>query len=158
GNSPFAITVGSINTNGTANRNDDELASYSSRGPTAYDFIVKPDLAAPGNKIVSLEGANSYLVKQYSFLHRAGNGSNAYMQLSGTSMATPMVSGAVALLLQGSPNLTPAQVKLALQMGATYMPDAGMIGAGAGSVNFWASRKFVASGIVGSLLNTVGTV
>ena len=59
------------------------------------------------------------------------------MQLSGTSMAAPMVSGGVALLLQGTPSLTPAQVKLALQTGATYMPDGGLMGAGAGSVNFW---------------------
>jgi hypothetical protein len=84
------------------------------------------------------------------------------MQLSGTSMSTPMVSGAIALLLQGTPNLTPAQVKLALQMGATYMPDAGLVGAGAGSVNVWASRKIAAggltstlqTGLVGGLLST----
>jgi subtilisin family serine protease len=42
----------------------------------------------------------------YPFLHKAGTGSNAYMQLSGSSMAAPMVSGGVALLLQGQPGLT----------------------------------------------------
>jgi serine protease AprX len=151
GNSPFAITVGAVNTAGTANRSDDKIATYSSRGPTEYDFTMKPDVAAPGNKIVSLEAAGSYLAVRYPSLHRAGWGSNAYMQLSGTSMATPMVSGAVALLLQGTPGLTPAQVKLALQMGATYMPDAGLVGAGAGSVNVWASRKIAAGGLTSTL-------
>jgi len=151
GNSPFAITVGAVNTAGTVNRNDDTITTYSSRGPTKYDFTMKPDVAAPGNKIVSLEAAGSYLATSYPSLHRAGFGSNAYMQLSGTSMATPMVSGAIALLLQGNPSLSPAQVKLALQMGATYMPDAGLVGAGAGSVNVWASRKIAAGGLTSTL-------
>jgi serine protease AprX len=156
GNSPVAITVGAVNTWGTVKRNDDTIATYSSRGPTEYDFTMKPDVAAPGNRIVSLEAAGSYLATHYPALHRAGTGSNAYMQLSGTSMAAPMVSGAVALLLQGTPGLSPAQVKLALQMGATYMPDAGLVGAGAGSVNVWASRKIAAGGLGNTLTSTVG--
>lgn len=155
GNSPYAITVGSVNTKGTASRSDDTLAAYSSRGPTAYDFQVKPDVAAPGNRIVSLEAKGSYLATTYPTLHRAGSGFNAYMQLSGTSMATPMVSGGVALLLQGTPGMVPAQVKLALQTGATYMPDAGLIGAGAGEVNFWASRQIAANGLNATLTTTV---
>jgi serine protease AprX len=73
------------------------------------------------------------------------------MQLSGTSMAAPMVSGAAALLLQGTPGLSPAQMKFALQSGATYMPDAGLMAAGAGSVNFWSSRKTAQYGPVLSL-------
>jgi hypothetical protein len=65
-------------------------------------------------------------------------------------MAAPMVSGGVALLLQGTPGMAPSQVKMALQAGATYMPDAGLMGAGAGSVNFMASRK-VGNGLLGIL-------
>jgi serine protease AprX len=141
GNSPWAITVGSLNTWGTAKRSDDTVTTYSSRGPARFDGTVKPDVVAPGNKIVSLEANGSYIPSAYSYLHRAGSGTNSYMQLSGTSMAAPMVSGGVALLLQGTPNMTPSQVKMALQAGATYMPDAGLMGAGAGSVNFMASRK-----------------
>jgi hypothetical protein len=57
-----------------------------------------------------------------------------------------MVSGGVALLLQGSPNLSPAQVKFALQSGATAMTDGGLMGAGAGSVNLWASRQIAVYG------------
>jgi serine protease AprX len=155
GNSPFALTVGAVNTSGTVTRSDDTVATYSSRGPTPFDFAVKPDVAAPGNKIISLEANKSYLAATYSFLHKAGTGTNAYMQLSGTSMAAPMVSGAAALLLQGTPGLTPAQVKLAIQSGATYMTDGGLMGAGAGNANFWAARKSAASGLTGSLLTTV---
>jgi serine protease AprX len=156
GNSPFAITVGALNTWGTNSRSDDTVTSYSSRGPTKYDLAVKPDLAAPGNKIVSLEANQAFLSEQYPTLHRAGNGTNAYMQLSGTSMATPIVTGAVALLLQGTPNLGTAQVKLALQAGATYVPDGGLLGAGAGSLNIWESRKIAANGLVSLTTRLLG--
>jgi serine protease AprX len=158
GNSPFALTVGATNTQGTANRSDDTVATYSSRGPTKYDFGVKPDLAAPGNKIVSLEANGSYLPSHYAYLHKAGIGANSYMQLSGTSMAAPMVSGAAALLLQGVPNLSPAQVKLALQASASFMTDGGLMGAGAGNANFWAARKIAANGLGLVLNTTVGGV
>ena len=154
GNSPYALTVGALNTWGTVGRSDDTVATFSSRGPTPFDFAVKPDVAAPGVKIVSAQANNSYLPAQYPSIHVAGSGNNAYMYLSGTSMAAPMVSGGVALLLQGAPSLTPPQVKLAIQSGATYMTDGGLMGAGAGSVNFMASRKIAANGLT-SLLTTV---
>jgi serine protease AprX len=155
GNSPLAITVGALNTHGTATRSDDGVATYSSRGPTRFDLAVKPDVAAPGNKIISLQAYASVIPSLYPALHVAGSGTNSYMTLSGTSMAAPMVSGGVALLLQGTPGLTPAKVKLALQNGATYVADGGLMGAGAGSVNFWASRKIASSGLLSSLLSTV---
>ncbi len=50
GNSPYAITVGALNTWGTVGRSDDTVAKFSSRGPTAYDLAVKPDIAAPGDE------------------------------------------------------------------------------------------------------------
>src|SRR5207244_2519905 len=128
GNSPAALTVGALNTWGTVSRGDDTVTTYSSRGPTRFDNIVKPDLAAPGNKIISLQAAGSYLAATYPFLHKAGTGNNSYMQLSGTSMAAPMVSGAVALLLQGTPSMSASQVKLALQSGATYVTSGGLMG------------------------------
>ena len=155
GNSPLALTVGALNTFGTVSRGDDAVTSYSSRGPTRFELLVKPDVAAPGNKIVSLQANGSFLSTFYPSLHVAGNATNAYMRLSGTSMAAPMVSGGVALLLQGTPKLTPAQVKLAIQNGATYVSSGGLMGAGAGSVNFWASCKLAQTGLVASLLNTV---
>jgi serine protease AprX len=158
GNSPFAITAGAINTKGTASRSDDVMATYSSRGPTRYDLAVKPDVVAPGNKIVSLEAENSYLVRNYSFLHVVGNASNAYMQLSGTSMSAAMVSGGAALLMQANPNISSAQLKVALQTGSTFMMDGGLMGGGAGSVNFWTSRKIAANGLTGLVTTLVGGV
>jgi serine protease AprX len=155
GNSPLAITVGALNTFGTVDRRDDQVATYSSRGPTRYDLAVKPDLVAPGNKIISLEAKNAFLPAVYSYLHRAGSSNNGYMQLSGTSMATPMVSGATALLLQGNPGLSGAQTKLALQMGSTYLPKGGLVGGGAGSANFWASRKIASSGPLSALTTSL---
>ncbi|HXF42689.1 MAG TPA: S8 family serine peptidase, partial [Pyrinomonadaceae bacterium] len=64
GNSPYAITVGASNTYGSDNRSDDTITTYSSRGPTrsfyvndegqrVYDNIIKPDIVAPGNKLIS---------------------------------------------------------------------------------------------------------
>ena len=158
GNSPYAITVGATNTWGTVYRSDDTIADYSSRGPTRFDFGVKPDLAAPGNKIVSVEAAYSQLPTRYPYLHRAGTASNGYMQLSGTSMAAPMVSGAVALLLQGVPGLSAQQVKLALQSGATFIPDGGLMGGGAGSINVWASRKVTTNGLSSLLTSLTGSL
>jgi serine protease AprX len=63
GNAPGVITVGALNTWGTVGRDDDTVATYSSRGPTRYDMMLKPDVVAPGNKIVSLEAQGSYLSK-----------------------------------------------------------------------------------------------
>ena len=146
GNSPYAITVGALNTWGTVDRSDDTVATFSSRGPSEYDLTVKPDVAAPGVAVLSLQADGAFLPAMYPSIHVAGSGDNGYMYLSGTSLAAPMVSGGVALLLQGSPNLTPAQVKFALQNGATAMTDEGLTGAGAGSVNFWASRQIAVYG------------
>jgi len=115
-----------MNDMGTVSRTDDTIASYSSKGPTAFDHIVKPDLVAPGNGTVSLMSPGSTLALNYpsnlvpnSYYQTGGTGtSGTYMRLSGTSMATPVVSGAVALLLQQNPSLTPDQVKARLMKSA----------------------------------------
>jgi serine protease AprX len=147
GNSPHAITVGALNTFNTVSRGDDAVTTYSSRGPTRFDLAVKPDVVAPGNKIVSLEIPSSYLARTYPATHAGGGGTNAYMRLSGTSMATGVVSGGVALLLQGKSSLTPQQVKLLLQTGSQYLVRDGLIAAGAGSVNLWSSRRASVNGL-----------
>jgi len=156
GNSPYAITVGAINTKATVSRKDDVMATYSSRGPTRFEFAVKPDVVAPGNKIVSLEAFGSTLVKNNSFLHVTGQPTNAYMQLSGTSMSAAMVSGGAALLMQATPRISPEQTKIALQTGSTFMADGGLMGGGAGSVNFMTSRKEAANGLTNLVSNLIG--
>jgi hypothetical protein len=71
-------------------------------------------------------------------------------------MATAVVSGGVALLLDADDSLTPGQVKVALQMGANFVSKGGLVGAGAGSVNFPESLKLAKNGLIPSLLSTVG--
>jgi serine protease AprX len=155
GNSPAVITVGALDTNGTVDRGDDKVAPYSSKGPTAIDLAVKPDVVAPGTRIVSLESAGSYIATTYPTWHVAGSSTNAYLRLSGTSMAAGVVSGGVALLLNAEPGLSPAQVKLVLQTGARFIPSAGLIGGGTGSVDFAQSLKIADQGLVSTLLSTV---
>ena len=104
---------------GTPTRADDLIASYSSKGPTLLDHIVKPDIVAPGNLMISVlalferdfgeaSPKNVVAVSPYT---ANGKSTASYFTLSGTSMATPVVSGAVALLLQKNGSLTPDQVK-----------------------------------------------
>ncbi len=134
GNDPYAITVGALNTRGTVARSDDVLATYSSKGPT-FDGVIKPDIVAPGNKIVSAEAAGSSIVADNPTLHVSGSGIDGYMTMSGTSMSAAVVSGAVALVLEGKEKLSPAEVKATLQYSSTFLPDPGLVGAGAGSLN-----------------------
>jgi len=127
GNDPYVITVGAMKTMGTPTRSDDLIASYSSKGPTLIDHIVKPDIVAPGNRVVSLLAPPSKFSQTYpanivAFSYyrntRQNTASKQFFTLSGTSMATPVVSGAVADLLQSDPNLTPDQVKAKLMLTA----------------------------------------
>lgn len=70
------------------------LIYHSSRGPTA-DGRIKPDIAAPGTRIMAAKA----------------NSSNKYVEMTGTSMATPFTAGTIALMRQANPNLTPLQIK-----------------------------------------------
>jgi serine protease AprX len=115
GNDPYVLTVGAMKSMQTYSRTDDQLASYSSKGPTTYDHVVKPDIMADGNLVVSLAAPGSTLVASYpADLVTGSDGKNDYLTLSGTSMATPAVAGAVALMMQQNSALTPDQVKARL--------------------------------------------
>jgi serine protease AprX len=128
GNDPYALTVGAMKPMGTPERGDDLIASYSSKGPTLIDHIVKPDVVAPGNLLVSTEIGNTTLFNAepdnrvpYSAYVYSGPSSPSkyYFELSGTSMATGVVSGMVADLLQANPVLSPDQVKARLMKTAS---------------------------------------
>jgi len=102
------IAVGATDDHNTVTRDDDTVAGYSNKGPRdndgdsdPYDEL-KPDVVAPGSNIMAPR-ADSY---------------GAFVAMSGTSMATPHVSGVVALMLEANPDLTPAQVKSILQASA----------------------------------------
>jgi serine protease AprX len=115
GNDPLVLTVGAMKSMGTYSRNDDLKASFSSKGPTTYDHVVKPDIMAMGNNVVSLAAPGASLETAHpQFLVTGSNGTNDYFRLSGTSMATPAVSGAIALMLGQNSSLTPDQVKARL--------------------------------------------
>jgi serine protease AprX len=106
---PYAITVGATDDLGTLTTLDDTLAFFSGWGTA--DSNAKPDLVAPGRRIVSLRAVGSTLDTLFpDRVVTAANGAT-YLRLTGTSMSTPVVAGAVALLLEHRPNLTPDQVK-----------------------------------------------
>jgi serine protease AprX len=126
GNAPSAITVGSLDARGTSTRTDDAIARYSSRGPTWYDAFAKPDLVAPGHGLVSNASSSSSLYEQFP----ASRVAPGYLRLNGTSMASAVTSGAVALMLQANraahpwaPALTPNAVKAILQYTSIRMRD-----------------------------------
>ena len=109
-NDPFIITVGASHENNTDDRSDDFIPSFSASGFTV-DGFSKPDIIAPGKDIVSVLAWSSEWAREHP--ERAVLGEE-YYRISGTSMAAPMVTGAVALMLQSDPGLTPDQVKYRL--------------------------------------------
>lgn len=110
------ITVGSSDDRITVELFGNKKTDYSGRGPTA-SCIKKPDIVAPGSNIVSCGTMKNYQRYRYNLLNnqRADNLSLMYTVKSGTSMATPLVSGAIALLLSKNPTMTNKDVKLKLR-------------------------------------------
>ena len=138
GNAPWVITVGASSTNGTPTRADDTIASFSSRGPSYLDYGAKPDLVAPGAGTISVAAPGSTLTTLPTSVLVNGQIQTAtqpYLTLSGTSMATPVVAGTVALMVQANPSLTPNLAKAILEY--TAQPYAGYdsLTQGAGFLN-----------------------
>ncbi|HSV21619.1 MAG TPA: S8 family serine peptidase, partial [Xanthobacteraceae bacterium] len=142
GNEPSALTVGAANTFGTDVRSDDGVTTYSSRGPTRsywtdsagvkhYDNLIKPDLVSPGNKIVGAAAPNSALV----LLNPTLLVGRTNIRLSGTSVSAPIVAGAVAVLLEANPKLTPNLIKMILMYTAQPLANFNMLEQGAGELN-----------------------
>jgi serine protease AprX len=150
GNAPSAITVGASNTFGTDARADDRVASYSSRGPSWYDGIAKPDFVAPGSNLMSNEVDGSTLATDYPSLV-VREGASKYLRLNGSSMSSAVVSGLIAVMIEannhgnyqrwqdaqallkrnqrtstypGAPLLTANAIKAMLQYSATPLRDA----------------------------------
>ncbi|KQZ09243.1 hypothetical protein ASD23_13265 [Agromyces sp. Root1464] len=128
GSAASALTIGSV---------DDpsgELSWFSSQGPLVRSGAMKPDLAGPGNDVTAARSADS-------------DGSGSYVSMSGTSMATPHVAGAAAIVKQQHPEYTAAQLRAALTSTAT---DVGLtpyqVGAGVVDVAEAIEADIVASG------------
>ncbi|TDV44824.1 S8 family serine peptidase [Actinophytocola oryzae] len=114
-----ALTVGSVT-------KDDELSSFSSQGPRSGDFGLKPEIAAPGSDIIAARAEGTFpdsSVDEY------------YTQLSGTSMATPHVAGAAAILAGEHPDWTGSQLKDALVGSAKRLPGIDTLAQGAGRLD-----------------------
>jgi serine protease AprX len=141
GDSPFVITVGAADVNGTATPSDDRVAPFSSHGPTA-DGDAKPDVLAPGITIVSNRARGSTI----DAMRAAARLGPHHFKGSGTSQATAIVSGVVALMLDANPALTPDDVKATLQRTA-HRALAGTPGAGSGLVN---AKAAVAAAVAGT--------
>jgi serine protease AprX len=146
GNDPFVISVGGSDEQGDYGKG--ARAYWSSAGRT-QDGFYKPEVMAPGAHIVSTLAPNS----AFQYLCPTCIVGGAYFKAGGTSMAAPVVSGAVALLLQARPYLTPDQVKAALM--ATDKPIKGSYGAGQIDLEAAANLAYVPAanrGIVPSYL------
>jgi serine protease AprX len=140
GNAPWVLTVGASSEEATSKRDNDTIAKFSSAGPTWIDFGAKPDLVAPGVGIESLSDSHSTLYGTLPTMLVGGLSSlglsyKPYLSLSGTSMAAPVVSGTVALMLEANPKLTPNAVKAILQYTAQLKSDTSMLVQGAGMLN-----------------------
>jgi serine protease AprX len=120
-NDPYVITVGATDDAGTPSVDDDRLATFSSYG-TTQNGHPKPDLVAPGRRIVStLSSPRDPLGRLYP--DRITD--KHYIRMSGTSASAPIVAGVVAQILQARPELTPDQVKWLLQRTARAIPGGG---------------------------------
>ncbi len=146
---PFVITVGSSDTRGTSAATDDVVPAFSSRG----DASRRVDVTAPGRSIVSLRDPGAYL----DSAHPGARSGSALFKGSGTSQSAAVVSGAVALLLQHRPELTPDQVKALLRGTASAMPLADAAGRGAGAINVAAAARGTAPSAVQLYAPSQGT-
>ena len=132
-NDPYVLTVGAMkDMSNNGDRIDDRIASYSSKGPSAYDHVVKPDLVAPGNAIIASAFPDSYLwsisadsskVLRTELEDTDSTAfTNDYFRLSGTSMSAAVVSGAAALLAanaqRNGQDLSPDTIKARLMKSA----------------------------------------
>ncbi|MDQ7821650.1 MAG: S8 family peptidase [Candidatus Eremiobacteraeota bacterium] len=118
GTDPMVITVGSIDDKKTIQTKDDTIADSSSRGPTSQDKLTKPDVLAPGVAILSTLSPGSTL--DMPEIPHVGD---KYISFNGTSMATPIVAGLCALMLQANPSLTHEQIKEILRSTADKLPS-----------------------------------
>ncbi|MEO6085936.1 MAG: S8 family serine peptidase [Umezawaea sp.] len=119
GTADAALTVGAV-------ERDDSLADFSSRGPRVEDGAVKPDITAPGVDIVAARSSTGKIGTPVGEEHVA---------LSGTSMASPHVAGAAALLAQQHPDWSGAQLKATLTASAKPNPALSVVEQGSGRLD-----------------------
>ncbi|HEX9096734.1 MAG TPA: S8 family peptidase [Candidatus Dormibacteraeota bacterium] len=139
-NDPYVITVGATDDQGTTATSDDMLAGFSSYGVT-QDGVTKPDLVAPGKRIITTLATNSTFALNYPSFAVGSQ----YIKLSGTSVAAPVVSGVAALYIESNPTVRPGQLKGVLLATANRL---GFAGSGAGYPD--ALHAITYTGLVGN--------
>ncbi len=133
---------------GATNRNDN-LASFSSWGPT-FGYIGYPDVVAPGVNIISTDAKDSTFSNEerYKDNYFDFTGDADYIPLSGTSFSCPMVAGALAILLEAYPYITPETARISLLEGARSLTNENendILKSGAGIINVTASLNYLDS-------------
>lgn len=108
GSAPRVITVGATDM-------ADQVATFSSRGPTVQG-LTKPDLVAPGYEVTAARAQGTHLGTVLG---------KSYSRMSGTSMASPLVAGLAALMLEVSPQLTATEIKAILQLNCAPLNQPG---------------------------------
>ena len=153
GNNPYVITVGAMDDNRTpVDTSDDIVASFSSFGPTVEGFM-KPELLAPGTNVRGFVSQNSLLAEE--------NGTSG---ISGTSQATAVAAGVVALMIQQDPSLTPDEIKCRLMSSASQAKKQNgelafsLFAQGAGLINAPAAINSTAVGCANSGLNIANDI
>ncbi|MDX1619545.1 MAG: S8 family serine peptidase [Nitriliruptorales bacterium] len=130
GADPYLITVGAFDDVATADRSDDVVAEWSSRGPTPWGH-AKPDLVAPGRSTIGLRAAGSTI----DLANPSAVVEGSYFKGTGTSMAAAMVAGGAAVLLDAQPGLSPDVVKGRLMGSADAGLGADVMAMGAGALD-----------------------
>lgn len=139
---PLVITVGAVDDRGTYAVSDDVSPKFSGRGPTAHG-LAKPDLSAPGGRVISLRSPGSYIEQQAP----GGGIDGTYRRGSGTSMAAALVSGAAALFLQANPAATPDRVKFAMTSTAQRAAARDPAAVGAGVLDIYSAARSAPAGL-----------
>jgi serine protease AprX len=137
---PFVLTVGAADTQNTVDANDDTVASFSSRGSAAR----KVDVVAPGRSIASLRAPGALIDQDYPTA-RSGT---RFFRGSGSSQASAVVSGAVALMLQARPKLTPDNVKNLIKLSSRPVTAVTALDKGVGMMNVWDAYQWVIPSVV----------
>ena len=143
GNAPSAITIGALDMHDTVDRADDTVAPYSSRGPAWYSGVAKPDLVAPGHKLVAVGAFRGSLYERLTERRVWGRDKEKkarYLRLSGSSMAAAVTSGVVALMVEANRDrydapLTPNAVKAILEYTALPVRGENPLAQGTGALN-----------------------
>jgi serine protease AprX len=131
---PYVIAVGAADTKNTVGSGDDQVASFSSRGTSGRTV----DVVAPGRSIVSLRAPGSLLDQD----HPGARTGSRFLRGSGSSQASAVVSGAVALMLQARPSLTPDHVKNLIKNSARPMTAVTALDKNVGMLNVWDAHQW----------------